>query len=61
MLECVGTDQAVETAFSVARPGAMVGFVGVPHGVQIPVRTMFSRNVGLAGGGTIRVFVEKVG
>jgi threonine dehydrogenase-like Zn-dependent dehydrogenase len=28
----------------------MVGFVGVPHGVQVPIRTMFSRNVGLAGG-----------
>jgi threonine dehydrogenase-like Zn-dependent dehydrogenase len=50
VLECVGTDQAIETAFAVARPGAMVGFVGVPHGVQVPIRTMFSRNVGLAGG-----------
>lgn len=49
-LECVGTDQAMGTAFAVARPGSTVGFVGVPHGVQLPVRRMFQRNVGLAGG-----------
>jgi threonine dehydrogenase-like Zn-dependent dehydrogenase len=40
----------VETAFTVARPGATVGFVGVPHGVEVPVGRMFSKNVGLAGG-----------
>jgi threonine dehydrogenase-like Zn-dependent dehydrogenase len=50
VLECVGTDDAIQLAFAAARPGAMVGFVGVPHGVQLPVRKMFSRNVGLAGG-----------
>lgn len=50
VLECVGTDQAVGTAFRVARPGSTVGFVGVPHGVELPVRRMFQRNVGLAGG-----------
>jgi threonine dehydrogenase-like Zn-dependent dehydrogenase len=50
VLECVGTDQSFKTAFDVARPGATVGFVGVPHGVEVPVRTMFQRNVGLAGG-----------
>jgi threonine dehydrogenase-like Zn-dependent dehydrogenase len=38
------------TAFEVARPGATVGFVGVPHGVEPPVGRMFSKNVGLAGG-----------
>jgi len=50
VLECVGTDAAMRTAFAVARPGATVGFVGVPHGVELPVRRMFARNVGLAGG-----------
>ena len=50
VLECVGTDQAMKTAFAVARPGSTVGFVGVPHGVELPVRRMFQRNVGLAGG-----------
>ena len=50
VLECVGTDAAMRTAFAVARPGATVGFVGVPHGVELPVGRMFSKNVGLAGG-----------
>jgi threonine dehydrogenase-like Zn-dependent dehydrogenase len=49
-LECVGTGAAMDTAFEIARPGSTVGFVGVPHGVELPVPTMFSRNVGLAGG-----------
>lgn len=50
VLECVGTDDAMRTAVGVARPGATVGFVGVPHGVELPVRSMFAKNVGLAGG-----------
>jgi threonine dehydrogenase-like Zn-dependent dehydrogenase len=50
VLECVGTDQAMKTAVAIARPGATVGFVGAPHGVELPVRRMFRRNVGLAGG-----------
>ncbi|MEO7754090.1 MAG: IMP dehydrogenase, partial [Terracoccus sp.] len=37
-------------AFQIARPGSTVGFVGAPHGVELPVRRMFVRNVGLAGG-----------
>jgi threonine dehydrogenase-like Zn-dependent dehydrogenase len=50
VLECVGTAQAMTTALAVARPGATVGYVGVTHGVDLPVRTMFSRNTGVAGG-----------
>jgi threonine dehydrogenase-like Zn-dependent dehydrogenase len=50
VLECVGTDGAMRTALRVARPGATVGFVGVPHGVELPVGRMFGRNIGLAGG-----------
>jgi threonine dehydrogenase-like Zn-dependent dehydrogenase len=50
VLECVGTGAAMDTAVAVARPGASVGFVGAPHGVELPVRRMFNRNVGLAGG-----------
>ena len=33
-----------------AKQARYVGFVGVPHGVELPVGRMFSRNVGLAGG-----------
>jgi len=50
VLECVGTGQAMNTALAVARPGATVGYVGVPHGVELPVGEMFARNVGVAGG-----------
>jgi threonine dehydrogenase-like Zn-dependent dehydrogenase len=49
-LECVGTNEAMQTALSIARPGSTVGYVGVPHGVQIPVEDIFYRNVGVHGG-----------
>jgi len=49
-LECVGTGQAMQTALSIARPGSMVGYVGVPHGVELPVDRLFYRNVGVRGG-----------
>ncbi|MBM9459080.1 zinc-dependent alcohol dehydrogenase family protein [Nocardioides sp. zg-536] len=49
-LECVGTDDAMSTAIAVTRPGGGVGFVGVPHGVQLPVRTLFEKNIGVRGG-----------
>lgn len=50
VLECVGTGGSMTQAFGCARPGATVGFVGVPHGVEVPIGQMFGRNVGLAGG-----------
>lgn len=50
VLECVGTDQAMNTAISVTRAGGGVGFVGVPHGVEVPIGTLFGRNIGLRGG-----------
>ena len=50
VLECVGTDDAMRTAFQIARSGSTVGFVGVPHGVEVPMRRMFQKNIGLAGG-----------
>jgi len=60
-LECVGTGQAMQTAFDIARAGSMVGFVGVPHGVELPVRQMFSRNVGVRGGGApVRVYLPEL-
>jgi threonine dehydrogenase-like Zn-dependent dehydrogenase len=49
-LECVGTNQAMSTALAIARPGSTVGYVGVPHGVVLPVEPMFFRNVGVQGG-----------
>jgi threonine dehydrogenase-like Zn-dependent dehydrogenase len=49
-LECVGTGQAMQTALAIARPGSMVGYVGVPHGIELPVGQMFIRNKGVRGG-----------
>lgn len=49
-LECVGTNEAMQTAINIARPGSVVGFVGLPTDVVVPVRTMLSSNVGLRGG-----------
>jgi alcohol dehydrogenase len=50
VLECVGTKDANDTAFAIARPGAIVGRVGVPHEVQINAEGTFFRNVGMRGG-----------
>jgi len=49
-LECVGTNEAMQTALAIARPGSIVGYVGVPHGVQMPVPALFYRNIGAHGG-----------
>ena len=50
VLECVGTDDSVVQALRCTRPGAMVGWVGVPHVTDLPQEHMFWRNVGLRGG-----------
>jgi threonine dehydrogenase-like Zn-dependent dehydrogenase len=50
VLECVGTGDAMTQAIGTARPGGTVGFVGVPHGVELPIGQMFRRNVGVRGG-----------
>ena len=49
-LECVGTGEAVTTALEVARPGSVVGVVGVPHEVEWPMADVIFRNVGVRGG-----------
>ena len=49
-LECVGTGESMATAFAIARPGGMVGAVGAPHDVVVPIDTVIFRNVGLRGG-----------
>jgi threonine dehydrogenase-like Zn-dependent dehydrogenase len=60
-LECVGTGQSMETAVSIARAGSMVGFVGVPHGVELPIEQMFFRTVGVRGGGApVRVYLPEL-
>jgi threonine dehydrogenase-like Zn-dependent dehydrogenase len=60
-LECVGTGQSMVTAFAVARPGAMVGAVGVPHDVEVPIDTVIFRNIGLRGGvAPVRTYIPEL-
>ena len=60
-LECVGTGQSMQTAIDIARAGSMVGFVGVPHGVELPIQQMFFRTVGVRGGGApVRVYLPEL-
>jgi len=49
-LECVGTGQSMSTAFAIARPGSVVGAIGAPHDVIVPIERVIFRNVGLRGG-----------
>jgi len=49
-LECVGTGQSMTTAFSIARVGSIIGAIGAPHGVEVPIETVIFRNIGLRGG-----------
>jgi threonine dehydrogenase-like Zn-dependent dehydrogenase len=49
-LECVGTGQSMATAFAIARVGSVVGAIGAPHHVEVPIETVIFRNIGLRGG-----------
>lgn len=50
ILECVGTEQSVETAVKIGRPGAVVGRVGVPQKSSMDTADLFWSNIGLRGG-----------
>jgi alcohol dehydrogenase len=50
VLECVGTADSTTTAFAIAKPGAIVGRVGVPHDAHVDAEGTFYRNVGMRGG-----------
>ncbi|TDW30120.1 zinc-dependent alcohol dehydrogenase family protein [Cryobacterium psychrophilum] len=61
VLECVGTKESMEQAIASARPGGMVGYVGVPTGGPIEIRPLFGRNVGLNGGvASVRGYVDEL-
>jgi threonine dehydrogenase-like Zn-dependent dehydrogenase len=50
VLECVGTKESMLQALQCARPGAMIGYVGVPHGVELEGQQLFFSQRGLMGG-----------
>ena len=61
VLECVGAESSMDTAFEVARPGGTVGFVGVPAGVEEGafLDNAFGKNVTLNGGvAPVRRYVD---
>ncbi len=62
VLECVGTDQAMRTAVGIARPGAAIGRVGVPHYEATPLsQPAFYGNVTVGGGpAPVRAYIEEL-
>ena len=59
-LECVGTGQSIATAAAIARPGSVIGIVGVPHG-EVPFTEAFFRNVGWRGGpAPARIYIPEL-
>jgi threonine dehydrogenase-like Zn-dependent dehydrogenase len=62
VLECVGHGDSTHTAIGIARPGGVVGRVGVPQEESIPdaVSTLF-RNVTISGGvAPVRAYIEEL-
>lgn len=62
VLECVGTEQAMLTAVSIARPGGAIGRVGVPHYEAIPdAAPVFYKNISVGGGpAPVRAYIEEL-
>jgi threonine dehydrogenase-like Zn-dependent dehydrogenase len=59
-LECVGTQQSIDTAAAIARPGSTIGIVGVPHG-EVPFNQTFFGNVGWRGGpAPARIYIPEL-
>ncbi len=50
VLECVGTSESMIQAIRATRPGGSVGYVGVPHGVELNGQELFYTHVRLHGG-----------
>ena len=60
VLECVGTDEAILSSIQMARPGAAIGRVGVPHYETIPAaQPSFYGNITVSGGpAPVRAYIE---
>ena len=50
VLECVGTQESMMQAIRSTRPGGGIGYVGVPHGVELDGEQLFFSHVHLHGG-----------
>ena len=61
VLECVGTQDSMMQAIHSTRPGGSVGYVGVPHGVELNGQELFYAHVHLHGGpAPVRRFLPKL-
>jgi threonine dehydrogenase-like Zn-dependent dehydrogenase len=61
VLECVGLDQAVETALALARPGGAIGCVGVPEHDATSTGVAFWKNASIAGGpAPVRAYIGEL-
>jgi len=61
VLECVGTQESMMQAIQCTRPGGAVGYVGVPHGVELDGEKLFFSHVHLHGGpAPVRRFLPKL-
>ncbi|WP_029150268.1 zinc-binding dehydrogenase [Microbacterium indicum] len=61
VLECVGTGESMTTAIEAVRPGGGVGFVGVPHGSEIPAARLYGKNIRLSGGlAPVRSYLDEL-
>ena len=60
-LECVGTDESIETAAGITRPGGMIGAVGVPNYDTFRYQTLFWKNIGIRGGvAPARIYIPEL-
>jgi threonine dehydrogenase-like Zn-dependent dehydrogenase len=60
-LECVGTQESMQQAIRSTRRGGSVGYVGVPHGVELNGEQLFYAHAHLHGGpAPVRRFLPKL-
>lgn len=61
VLECVGTQESMMQAIGSTRPGGYIGYVGVPHGVQLNGEKLFFAHVHLhSGPAPVRRFLPEL-
>jgi threonine dehydrogenase-like Zn-dependent dehydrogenase len=61
VLECVGTQESMMQAIRSTRPGGSIGYVGMPHGVELDGADLFFRHVRLLGGpAPVRRYLPKL-
>ncbi len=63
VLECVGSEDAMQTAMGIVRAGGAVGRVGVPHYQAIPGtgESMFFSNITVSGGpAPVRAYIQEL-